>query len=168
MIQTHHRRAAGRVASHIPPGILLRRHSIQIFCIRRLTPDGRTFHPDVSHPEFFSADIPSGYFASGAWCRMGEHSTRMSHIRNSSLPTFHPDISHPAPDAKWERRAFQLPQSDISGSSDSVYPESFVAILHNVTVFSWSFPICLTDILRYFALDIWCLNPQTLLVTHQW
>ena len=32
--------------------------------------------------------------------------------------------------------------------------------------FSWSFPIFATDILRFFALDIWCLNPQTLLVTH--
>ena len=38
-----------------------------------------TFHPDVSHPEFC--------------CHW--HSTRMSHIRNSSPPTFHPDISHP-------------------------------------------------------------------------
>ena len=28
------------------------------------------------------------------------------------------------------------------------------------------FPIFATDILRYFSLDIWCLNPQTLLVTH--
>ena len=104
------------------------------------------------------------------------HSTRMSHIRNFSLPTFHLDISHPAPspdmshpalDAGWERRAFQLPRSDISGSSDSAYPESFAAILHSAVVFSWSFPIFATDILRYFALDIWCLNPQTLLVTHQ-
>ena len=30
----------------------------------------------------------------------------------------------------------------------------------------WSFLIFPTDFLRYFALDIWCLNPQTLLVTH--
>ena len=41
--------------------------------------------------------------------------------------------------------------------------ENFAAILHSAAVFSWSFP---TDILRYFSLDIWCLNPQTLLVTH--
>ena len=27
--------------------------------------------------------------------------------------------------AKWERRTFQLPRSDMSGSSDSAYPESF-------------------------------------------
>ncbi|WJZ83005.1 hypothetical protein VitviT2T_002722 [Vitis vinifera] len=64
------------------------------------------------------------------------HSTRMSHIRNSSPPTFHPDISHPALDAGWERRAFQLPRSDVSGSSDSAYPESFATILHSATVFS--------------------------------
>ena len=92
------------------------------------------------------------------------HSTRMYHIQNSAPPTFHPDVSHsesspptfhsnilhPAPDAGWERRAFQLPRSDISGSSDSAYPESFAAILHSAAVFSWSFPICPTDILRYF------------------
>ncbi|WKA01522.1 hypothetical protein VitviT2T_019802 [Vitis vinifera] len=64
------------------------------------------------------------------------HLLRMSHIRNSSLPTFHPDISHPSLDAGWERRAFQLPRPDISGSSDSTYPESFAAILHSATVFS--------------------------------
>ena len=54
-------------------------------------------------------------------------------------------------------------------------------ILHSAAVFSWSFPICATDIFRYFsldifrwififryfALDIWYLNPQTLLITHQ-
>ena len=35
-----------------------------------------------------------------------------------------PDTSHPAPDAGWERRAFQLPRSDMSGSFDSAYPKS--------------------------------------------
>ena len=39
-------------------------------------------------------------------------------------------------DAGWERRAFQLPLSDISGFSDSAYPKSFAAILHSVAVFS--------------------------------
>ena len=69
------------------------------------------------------------------------HLLRISHIRNSVRLTFHllqishpefcpadvphsPDISHPAPDAGWERRAFQLPRSDMSGSSDSAYPKS--------------------------------------------
>ena len=35
-----------------------------------------------------------------------------------------PDISHSAPDTRWERRAFQLPRTDMSGSFDSAYPES--------------------------------------------
>ena len=62
------------------------------------------------------------------------HSTRMSHIRNSAPPTFYPDVSYPesspppfhpnilhlVPDAGWERRAFQLPWLDISGSSNSI------------------------------------------------
>ena len=54
--------------------------------------------PDISHSEFCPADVPPS-----------------------------PDISHPAPDAEWERRAFQLPRSDMFGSSDSAYPES----IHN-------------------------------------
>ena len=104
----------------------------------------------------------------------------------------------------WERRTFQLPQSDMSRSFDSTYPESirscqirfpgqlgssntrdlpdpFPPIIKKQTLiilttkspfftvqrnFYWSIPIFSTDILRYFALDIWCLNPQTLLVTH--
>ncbi|RVW58426.1 hypothetical protein CK203_109019 [Vitis vinifera] len=40
--------------------ILLRRHSTRMSHIRNSAPP--TFHPDVSHPEFFSADIPSGFF----------------------------------------------------------------------------------------------------------
>ena len=95
--------------------------------------------PDIPHPEFCPANF---------------------------LVPPSPDISHPVPDAGWKRRVFQLPRSDISGSSDSAYPKSFAAILHSATMFSWSFPICATDILRYFSLDIWCLNPQSLLVTH--
>ena len=66
-----------------------------------------TLSPDISHPKFGSlCDVPPS-----------------------------PDISHPALDAGWERRAFQLPRSDISGSSDSAYPESFAAILHSAAVF---------------------------------
>ena len=47
--------------------------------------------------------------------------------------TFHPDISHLAPDAKWERRAFQIPRSDI-------YPDPLITLTRRPT-----------DILRYFA-----------------
>ena len=82
---------------------------------------------DIPHPEFCPGDVPLS-----------------------------PDISHPTPDTGWERKAFQPPWLDISGSSDNAYLESFAAILHSAAVFSWSFPICATDILRYFALDIWC------------
>uniref|UniRef100_F6HS95 Secreted protein n=1 Tax=Vitis vinifera TaxID=29760 RepID=F6HS95_VITVI len=50
-------------------------------------------YPDVSHPEFFSANLPPGCLTSGILLR--QHSTQISHIRNSSPPTFHPDVSHP-------------------------------------------------------------------------
>ena len=106
----------------------------------------------------------------------------------------------------WRRMGeatFQIPRTDMSGSSDSAHPESIRGwhfrlpgslqaegrTLHNAVVFSWSFQIFSTnilryfrptswdifdrhleifstDILRYFALDIWCLNPQTLLVIY--
>ena len=52
----------------------------------------------ISHPKFCPDDVPPS-----------------------------PDISHLAPDAGWERRAFQLPQLDMSGSSNSANPESFFA-----------------------------------------
>nr|CAN71747.1 hypothetical protein VITISV_004372 [Vitis vinifera] len=52
--------------------------------------------PDILHPEFCPTNVPP-----------------------------YPDISHPAPDAGWERRTFQLPRLDMSGSYDSAYPESF-------------------------------------------
>ena len=51
--------------------------------------------PDVSHPKLCPADVPPSL-----------------------------DISHPTPDAGQERRAIQLPRSDMSGSFDSAYPES--------------------------------------------
>ena len=51
-----------------------------------------SFHPGISHPEFFSADIPSEHLTSRILPR--RHFTRVSHIRNSSPPTFHPGISH--------------------------------------------------------------------------
>ncbi|RVW69014.1 hypothetical protein CK203_061093 [Vitis vinifera] len=49
-------------------------------------------------------------------------STRMYHIRKTTTG--------------WERRAFQLPQSHISGSAYSAYPESFTTILHSAAMFS--------------------------------
>ena len=94
----------------------------------------------------------------------------------------------------WEKKTFQLPRSNMSGSSDRIFhirishnqmgekdistsPVRHIRILWALTrrvflslysdvMFSWSFLIFPTNFLRYFALDIWCLNPQTLLVTH--
>ena len=72
-----------------------------------------------------------------AQCHQGEGS--LHHAHADSPPCDVPpslDISHPVPDAGWERKAFQLPRSDISRSSDSAYLESFTTILHSVAVFS--------------------------------
>ena len=46
-----------------------------------------TFHPGISHPKFFSADIPPWYLTSRILLR--RHSTQIFHIRNSVQPTFH-------------------------------------------------------------------------------
>ena len=54
---------------------------------------------------------------------MGEESVSTSPIRHVRI--IWSNISHPAPDAGWERRMFQLFRSDMSGSSDNAYPESF-------------------------------------------
>ncbi|RVW64179.1 hypothetical protein CK203_046335 [Vitis vinifera] len=99
--------------------------STRMYHIRNSAPP--TFHPDVSHPKFFSADIPPGCLTSEILLR--QHSTRIFHIRH-------------LPDAEWERRAFQLPRSDISGSADSAYPESFATIFCTV-------PRCSPEASRY-------------------
>ncbi|RVW24719.1 Retrovirus-related Pol polyprotein from transposon RE1 [Vitis vinifera] len=71
------------------------------------------------------------------------HSTRMGIIAHSTrvglhpaAATFHPNVHIWNSDAGWEKRAFQLPRSHISGSTYSTYPESFAAILHSVAMFS--------------------------------
>ncbi|RVX13127.1 hypothetical protein CK203_017978 [Vitis vinifera] len=84
--------------------------------------------------------------------RLKFHLLRISYIRNSirlsstfsgyltseilsgDIP-LSPDISHLAPNARWERRTFQLPRSDMSGSSDSAYPENFLSV-YSAAVFS--------------------------------
>ena len=133
--------------------------------------------PECSHPKFCYR------------C----HSTRMFTSEILLPPTFHLDVSHPADISGWEKRAFQLPRSDISGSTDSAHPESFAANFaqcrgvllklpdmsnRHFEIFFCTVPRCspeasrylrptFWDILRYFALDICCLNSQNLLVTHQ-
>nr|CAN74098.1 hypothetical protein VITISV_025651 [Vitis vinifera] len=79
-------------SGYLTSEILLRQHSIRMSRIRNSSlptfhPDVShpeffpppTFHPSVSHPEFFSANIPSGCLASEILLP----------------PTFHPGISHP-------------------------------------------------------------------------
>ena len=82
--------------------------SIQPIPILHATHNHVLLYPDVSHPEFFSADIPPGCLASGilsgqrstlSGCFTSgilprRHFTRIPHIQNSSPPTFHPDASH--------------------------------------------------------------------------
>ena len=110
-------------------------HSTRMSHIQNSAPP--TFHPDVSHPEFCSADIPSGCLTSEILLR--RHSIRIFRIRRLTPDgrggRFNfPSQTYPDPligyftsgclTAGWERRAFQLPRSDMSGSSDSAYPES--------------------------------------------
>ena len=69
------------------------------------------------------------------------------------------------------RRSLQAKGKFCTAAKSPFCCENVVLLLRNFAAlllwnFSWSFPIFTTDILRYFALDIWCLNPQTLLVTH--
>ena len=141
---------------------LLRRHSTRMSYIWNSAPS--PFHPDVLHPEFCSAVIPPRCLTSEILLR--RHSTRMSHIRHTPSP----DISHPVPDVGWEMRRFNFPSQ--------TYPDPLIALTQRVSQPFCTVPRCspeasrylqptFWDILRYFALDICCLNPQNLLVTYQ-
>nr|CAN81432.1 hypothetical protein VITISV_010697 [Vitis vinifera] len=77
------------------------------FCPAEVPPS-----PNILHPEFYPAKVPpSPDILHPKFCP-------------ADIP-LSPDISHLAPNARWERRTFQLPRSDMSGSSDSAYPENF-------------------------------------------
>ena len=66
-----------------------------------------SFHPDISHPEFFSADIPPGCLTTAIIS--GRRFTFSGYFHIRRLP------------AGWERRTIQLPRTDMSGySSDSL------------------------------------------------
>ena len=92
---------------HLTSGILPRRHSAQTSHIRNSSPP--TFHPDISHPEFFiahstrtfhirnsSSPIPLGHLTSGI-LPPSTFLLRISHTRNSVRPKVppSPDVSHP-------------------------------------------------------------------------
>ena len=99
-------------------------HSTRTSHIRNSSPP--TFHPDISHPEFFPVDIPPGHLTFRILPH--RHSTWTSHIRNSSSLTFHLDISYP------KFFSTDIPSPDIShpefcpvdvpSSSDISHPES--------------------------------------------
>ena len=92
----------------------------------------------TTHPEFCSTDIPPGCLTFGIF--LCQHSIWIFHIRPLT------------PDGRGWHFNFSgqtYPDPLIA------YPESFAAILHSVAVFSWSFQIFATDILRYFASGSW-------------
>ena len=101
-----------------------------------------SFHPDGNHSSFHPGRnyiwMPPLHPASAITpgCRhyiwLPPLSTRMYHIRNSAAADIPPRMFHIRnSDAGWERKAFQLPRSHISGSAYSAYSESFAAILCN-------------------------------------
>nr|CAN72452.1 hypothetical protein VITISV_018994 [Vitis vinifera] len=92
------------------------------FCPAEVPPS-----PDISHPKFCLADVqPSLDISHLEFCSADvQPSPDISHPEfcPTDVPPF-PDISHLVLDAGWEKRAIQLPRSDMFGSSYSAYPES--------------------------------------------
>ena len=74
--------------------------------------------PDISHSEFCPGDVPPS-----------------------------PDISHPAPDAGWERRAFQLPRQ--------TYPDPLIAFARRVSQPFCTVPRCSPKASRYVRPTFW-------------
>ncbi|KAL6334627.1 hypothetical protein AAG906_019483 [Vitis piasezkii] len=102
------------------------------------------------HIRILLAAIPPRCITSGILLR--RHSTRMSHIRNSSPQTFHPDFSHPALDAGWERRldadGKRGPTPDERGGRFNflgwTYPDHLIAPTRRV-----SQPFCMVAEVKY-------------------
>ena len=104
-------------------GILLRRHSTRMSHIQNSS--SSTFHPDNSHPEFFSADIPPGCLTSEILlCR---HSTRIFHIRRLT------------PDGRGGR--FNFP--------GQTYPDPLIALTRRVSQPFCTVPRCSPKASRY-------------------
>ena len=92
--------------------------------------------PDILHSEFYPANVPPSL-----------------------------DISHPALDAGWERRTFQLPRTNMFGSSNSAYPESFFLSIQCRDVLLKLPDMCDRHFEIFFFRYLMS-NPESLLVTH--
>ena len=139
----HHRRASGQ---HIRVGI--------IPGCRHLHPDARRhLHPVAANLHLAAANLHS---ATANLYPAVAISTRMF---TSGILTS---------DRKGERFNFSgrtYPDPLIAPTRMGEQP--FCIVLRCSPEASWYLPPTFWDILRYFALDICCLNPQNLLVTHQ-
>ena len=93
-----------------------------------------SFHPDGNSHSFHPGHLTSGsgqrFTVSGclrAAILSGRHPTLSGCLTAAILfgqrSTFS-GYSHPAPAVGWERRTFQLPQADMSGSFDNAYPDN--------------------------------------------
>ena len=106
------------------------------------------------------------------------HYTRLSPLHPAAA-TFHSDVSHPEfcccrhfPSGcitSWIMLSppLSIQISYIRNSTAGWERRAFCIVPRCSPEASWYLRPTFWDILRYFALDIWCLNPQTLLVTHQ-
>ena len=95
-------------------GILPKNCRVTPSPLRHVAPP--TFHPDISHPEFFSADIPPGCLT--AAIMPGQRSTLSGCFTAAIISGRRSTFSG------WERRTIQLPRTDMSGSSGNAYLDS--------------------------------------------
>ena len=96
-------------------------HSTWIYHIRNSSPP--TFHPDVSQPQLYPADVPPHPNISYLDPADVPPHPDISHSDSADVSPFS-DISHPTHAARWERRTIQLPWIDMSGYSGDAYPDS--------------------------------------------
>ena len=101
-------------------------------CPANITPS-----PDISHPEFCSANVPpSPDISHPEFCRPTFHLLRIFYIRRLTS------------DGRGGR--FNFPNQTCPDPLIALTRRVFLSV-YNATVFSWSFPICATDILRFFC-----------------
>ena len=84
----------------------------------------RSFHPDISHPEFFSVDIPPGYLTSGILS--GRRSTFFGYFAAGACHRVREENDSTSPDRHvrilWWRLPGQLGSSDARDSPDPFPP----------------------------------------------